>query len=81
MGISYRPLFVILASKGLKKQISWSWSGFHRVRLQGSQKVNLFPWYVIDKICAALECQPGDILEYVKEEKSKKKQLCKSQFW
>lgn len=29
-------------------------------------------WAVLDKICVALDCQPSDLLEYVKDDKNKK---------
>ena len=29
------------------------------------------PVDVLDKICAVLDCQPGDLIEYVKEEEPK----------
>lgn len=67
--ISYKPLQKLLIDKDIKKQdlqkktnISWS----TMAKLSKNEFVSLS---VIDKICAALECQPGDILEYVPDKK------------
>lgn len=35
--------------------------------LQKIRQNELVSWENIDKICFLLECQPGDILEYIKE--------------
>lgn len=32
--------------------------------------VKQFPMSALDKICAVLDCQPGELLEYVPDEKS-----------
>lgn len=32
--------------------------------------VKQFPMNALDKICAVLDCQPGELLEYVPDEKS-----------
>lgn len=31
-------------------------------------KIDRYPMYMMDAICKALECQPGDILEYIPDE-------------
>lgn len=35
-----------------------------------NQKAKAIRFETLDKICEVLECQPGDILEHVEEEKS-----------
>ena len=36
--------------------------------LQQLRRGELVSWKTLDTICALLECQPGDLLEYQKEE-------------
>ena len=36
--------------------------------LQQLRHGELVSWKAIDTICALLECQPGDLIEYVKED-------------
>ncbi|GHV80610.1 transcriptional regulator [Spirochaetia bacterium] len=65
MGISYRPLFVLLASKGMKKTDLLTLAGISSGTLARFAKGESVSLEVIDKICKSLECQPGDIMEYV----------------
>jgi DNA-binding Xre family transcriptional regulator len=65
--ISYKPFQKLLIDRGIKKQdfikiagISWG----TMARLNTNQYVSL---EVIDKLCVALDCQPGDLIEYVKK--------------
>jgi DNA-binding Xre family transcriptional regulator len=67
MGISYRPLFVLLASKGLKKTDLLTMADISRGTLARFGKGEAVSMDIIDKICAALNCQPGDIVEYIPE--------------
>jgi DNA-binding Xre family transcriptional regulator len=64
--ISYKPFQKLLIDKGIKKQdllkmagISWG----TMARLNTNEYVSL---EVIDKLCNALDCQPGDLMEFVK---------------
>ena len=36
--------------------------------LQQIRRGELVSWKAIDKICGLLNCQPGDLMEYVREE-------------
>jgi DNA-binding Xre family transcriptional regulator len=67
MGISYKPLFVLLASRGLKKTDLLTMAGISRGTLARFAKGESVSMDIIDKICKALDCQPGDIVEYVKD--------------
>jgi putative transcriptional regulator len=65
--ISYKPFQKLLIDRGIKKQdllkiagISWG----TMARLNTNQYVSL---EVIDKLCTALECQPGDLIEFIKK--------------
>ena len=73
MGVSYKPLFVTLANKGLKKTDLMGLAGISAgtlARFAKGEKVSLD---VLEKICAALDCQIGDIVEYVKDASKTKK--------
>jgi DNA-binding Xre family transcriptional regulator len=67
MGISYKPLFVLLASKGLKKTDLMKLAGISSGTLARFAKGESVSLDIIDKICKALGCQPGDIMEYVND--------------
>ncbi len=41
--------------------------------LQQIRHGELVSWKTLDTICALLDCQPGDILEYVREPETNKK--------
>lgn len=63
--ISYKPLQKLLIERGIKKKdlqetIKVSWSTM--AKFNKNEYVSL---EVIDKVCAALECQPGDLIEYI----------------
>lgn len=67
--ISYRPFRVLLADRNIRKKevvektgISWS----TMAKLNKNEFVSL---EVIDKLCAALNAQPGDLLEYIPDNK------------
>jgi len=63
--ISYKPLLKLLIDKDMKKQdlvnagiLSWT----TMAKIDKNQRISMD---VIEKICVALNCQPGDLLEYV----------------
>jgi len=65
--ISYKPLLKILIDKDMKKQdlvnagiLSWT----TMAKIDKNQNISLD---VISKLCAYLNCQPGDLLEYIPE--------------
>ena len=65
MTISYKPFQKMLIDRGLKKQDvmkSASISNATMAKLNTNDYVSL---EVIDKLCTALKCQPGDLIEYV----------------
>jgi DNA-binding Xre family transcriptional regulator len=69
MGISYRPLFVLLASKELKKTDLLTMANISRGTLARFAKAESVSTDVINRICVALNCQPGDIMEYTNDTK------------
>ena len=65
MGISYRPLFILLATKGLKKTDLYHLANLTPntvARFSKGKPVNL---EILERICKALNCQPGDLVEYL----------------
>ncbi len=73
MAIQYHKLFDLLRRRGMKKgelmelaNLSWPTMS----KLSKGQSVNSD---VQDRICAALNCQPGDIMEYVPDEGAKER--------
>lgn len=65
MTISYKPFQKLLIDRGLKKQEvmrSASISNATMAKLNTNDYVSL---EVIDKLCNALQCQPGELIEHV----------------
>lgn len=65
--ISYKPFQKLLIDRGIKKgdlARQAGISGATMARLNSNRYVSL---EVVDKLCAALGCQPGELLEYVDE--------------
>lgn len=67
--ISYKPFLKLLIDKSMKKQdlvsagiLSWT----TMAKIDKNQNISLD---ILDKLCAALNCQPGDIIEYIPETK------------
>lgn len=66
--IDYKPLQKMLIDRGMKKGDLASLAGISSAtmaRLNSNKYVSLA---VIDRLCAVLGCQPGEILEYVPED-------------
>lgn len=63
--ISYKPLQKMLIDRGIRKgdlAREAGISGSTMARLSTNKYVSL---EVIDKICAVLGCQPGELIEYI----------------
>ncbi|MBQ7283960.1 MAG: helix-turn-helix transcriptional regulator [Oscillospiraceae bacterium] len=68
MAIKFDKLFALMAEKGLttykiRKQNIISQSALQNLKDNKSVTID-----TIDKLCVALDCQPGDLMEYVPEE-------------
>jgi DNA-binding Xre family transcriptional regulator len=67
--IKFNKLFAILAMRGMKKtDLLKVMSTSTLARLSSSRKTNVD---TVDRICAYLEVQPGDIMEWVPDEEVK----------
>lgn len=64
--ISYDKLFALLQSRGYHKYTLRQLAGISAPTIAKLSKGETVNTAVIDRICAALDCQPGDIMEYRK---------------
>lgn len=67
MPFSYNPLWKMLIDKGMTKEQlrkAVNLSSTTIAKMGRGEKVSLD---VIERICNYFECQPGDILEYIKD--------------
>ena len=67
MGISYKPLFKLLIDKSLKKSDLRELIGISLPTLAKLSKSEPISGTTLEKLCAYFDCQPGDIMEYVKD--------------
>ena len=65
MGISYRPLWVQLAQKGMKKTDLYTIAEISTSTLAKLSKNQPIDGKVLERSCAALQCQPGEVIEYI----------------
>ena len=68
MPIKYYKLFDLLQRRGMKKTDLIKLAGISSPTLAKLSKGDTVTTEVIEKICNALDCQPADIMELVKEE-------------
>jgi DNA-binding Xre family transcriptional regulator len=71
MGISYKPLFLLLVQKGLKKTDLYHLANLTPNTVARFAKGEPVSLEIIERICAALGCQPGDIVEYTPDKPEK----------
>ncbi len=67
MGIYFYKLFDLMARKNLKKTDLSAKAGISRVTLTKMVNNGTVETSIIDKLCRALDCQPGDIMEYIED--------------
>ncbi|WP_019639160.1 helix-turn-helix domain-containing protein [Paenibacillus fonticola] len=65
--ISYKPLQKLLIDRDIKKQELLKMTGISSATMAKLNTNEYVSLEVIDKICAALDCQPGDLLEHIPE--------------
>ncbi|MDO3676921.1 helix-turn-helix domain-containing protein [Paenibacillus ehimensis] len=66
--ISYKPLQKLLIDRDIKKQELMKRTGISSATMAKLNTNEYVSLEVIDKICAALNCQPGELLEYIGDE-------------
>jgi len=69
MGISYKPLWVQLAQKGMKKTDLYKIADISSPTLAKMSKNLPVDGKVLERICSALKCQPGEVIEYIPDGK------------
>lgn len=67
--INYKPLQKLLIDRDIKKQELLKMTGISSATMAKLNTNEYVSLEVIDKICAALDCQPGDLLEHIPEHK------------
>jgi DNA-binding Xre family transcriptional regulator len=67
MGFSYKPLFKLLIDKGLKKTDLITIVGLSSPIVAKFAKNEYVSGETLEKLCAYFDCQPGDIMEYVRD--------------
>lgn len=65
MAISYVKLFALLESKGHSLTYWLRQNGFHSATVTKLRKNERINTDTINSLCKLLNCQPGDIMEYV----------------
>jgi len=65
--ISYKPFQKMLIDKNLKKQEVLKLAGISNATMAKLNTNEYVSLEIIDKLCAALNCQPGELLEYIPE--------------
>lgn len=66
--IAYYKLLDMLNRRGIGKLELMEKAGFSRGTLSKLSKNEPVNISVIDSICKVLDCQPGDLLEYIKDD-------------
>ena len=66
--ISYKPFQKMLIDKGLRKQQVMAEAGISNATMAKLNTNSYVSLEIIDKLCQSLNCQPGDLLEYVLSE-------------
>lgn len=67
--VSYRPLWVTLAAKELKKKDLMKMASISSATISKMGKNEYVALEVIDKICTALDCEISDVVAHVKAPK------------
>jgi len=69
MGMSYKPLWVLLIKKDMKKKDLMEAAGLSPTIVARMGKNKPIDGSTLERICAALHCQPGEVIEYVPDQK------------
>ena len=71
MPVSYKKLFTLMESKGVKK-FDLRKAGISPTIVDRLVKETDVNTSTISRLCALLDCQPGDIMEYVEDDENSK---------
>ena len=66
--ISYKLFLKLLIDKDLKKQDVMQLTGISKATMAKLNTNDYVSLEIIDKLCFALNCQPGDLIEYIPEQ-------------
>ena len=69
MAIRYNKMFHLLESRGLTNTYWLRQQGVHPATVNKLRKGERVNTDTIELLCKLLQCQPGDIMEYIPEEK------------
>ena len=72
MSVSYKKLWKLLIDKDMKKKDLRSLTGVSTTTMSRLAKGENVSTEILAKICVALNCDVGDILEFVPENKGQK---------
>jgi len=67
MAIKYDKLFTLLEGHGYSLTYWLRQNGFHSATVTKLRKNERINTDTIERLCKLLNCQPGDIMEYVEE--------------
>jgi len=67
MGWSYKPLWKLMIDKGLKKTDLIELVKLSPTTLAKLSKNQSIDGNTLERLCSALQCQPGEIIEYVQD--------------
>jgi putative transcriptional regulator len=65
--ISYKPFQKLLIDREIKKQDLLKMTGISSATMAKLNTNEYVSLEVIDKLCTALGCQPGDLLEHIRD--------------
>jgi len=71
MGICYKPLWILLVKKEMKKKDLMELARLSPTIVARMTKNKPIDGSTLERICAALECQPGDVIEYIPDDGKK----------
>lgn len=70
MAVSYKKLWHILVDRNMKKKDLEALAGLSHYAMSKMSRNENVTTEVLGKVCAALECKVGDIIEFIYDEDS-----------
>lgn len=70
MAVSYKKLWHILVDRDMKKKDLEALAGLSHYAMSKMSRNENVTTKVLGKVCAALECKVGDIIEFIYDEDS-----------